>query len=549
MKKTLYVHPDETIAYLIDRIENTEGDMLMLVADANPALFSDPVNLKFLKREAEAFGKQCIIVSQDEDIIYAAQNAGFETTSEDVSEEAQSYASEASESESDEEMVPVHIVHTQKHQERYEEPSRNAHPSHIQEEVADDEVADDESVDESDLDDDMYAEEVTEKKERAPLNWKFLVTSVAVIVLVGLGAYSVLSPKLSVVITPKKETINFDFQVVVDSSLASVNLAKARIPGQIIKADREASDLFPATGKQDKATKAEGDIIIYNAFGATAQSLVKNTRFKSKDGLIFRLQSTVTVPAAKMADGKVSVPGTINAYVVADQTGSSYNIDPTDFSVPGFQGTPKFLGFYAKSTKPFSGGGSSNATFATRDDLDKAKAALSTKLAQGVQEYIASQIPKGMKIIPEAIITGDSQLSAGTVDETSMQFKATLKTSYTIFAFSESDVAALADHNILGKISDTRKAIADTRVITYAGQSLNQDKTTLSFTAKISELMLGVVDQNDLQRLLAGKDEGEIRQILSVNDSIDSAEITFWPLWASKAPANPDAIKVSVNES
>lgn len=543
MKKTLYVHPDETIAYLIDRIENTEGDVLMLVADANPALFGDPVNLKFLKREAEAFGKQCIIVSQDQDIIRAAQSSGFETVSEDVSEEAQNYASEASHDESDEEMVPVHIIHAQEHQESYEAP-RETYASHVQEEAVHDEPAD-----ESDSDDNAYSEEPAEKRRRMPLNWKFLGASVVIIALVGMGVFSVLSPKLSVVIMPKKETINFDFQVVVDSSLANVNLAKARVPGQIIKTDREVSDSFTATGKQDKATKAEGDVIIYNVFGPTSQSLVKNTRFKSKDGLIFRLQSTVIVPAAKMTGTKVSVPGTASAHVVADQTGPSYNIDPTDFSIPGFQGTPKFLGFYAKSAKAFSGGGSSNATFATRDDLDKARMALSAKLAQGVQEYIASQIPKGMKVVPEAIIAGDAQLSSGAVDVSSAQFKATLKTSYMIFAFSESDVAALADYNIAGKISETRKAITNTRVITYADQTVGQDKTTLSFTAKISELMLGAVDQNDLRRLLAGKDELEIRQILGANDSIDSAEITFWPLWASKAPANPDAIKVSVNES
>ena len=106
----------------------------MLVADANPALFGDPVNLKFLKRETGVFGKQCIIVSQDQDIIHAAQNAGFETTSEDVSEEAQDYASEASQDESDEEMVPVHVVHEQEHQEDHEAPSETPAP-HVREET------------------------------------------------------------------------------------------------------------------------------------------------------------------------------------------------------------------------------------------------------------------------------------------------------------------------------------------------------------------------------------------------------------------------------
>ncbi len=549
MNKTLYVHPDETIAYLIDRIENTEGDILMLVADANPVLFSDPINLKFLKREAEGFGKKCVIVSQDQHIVQVAQSIGFETTSEDVSEEAQNYSSETSHDDSEEEIVPVHVLQqdevSNKHNEEVVPTGIYEAPLH--EDIHEDVLSSDAS--ESEEEDDSSIDEVHEKKQKIPLNWKFLSASVAVIVLVSLGAYSVLSPKLSVIITPKKETINFDFQVSVDSSLASINLAKARIPGQVIKVERELSDSFTASGKQDKATKAEGDITIYNNFGSGSQILVKNTRFKTKDGLIYRLQSTTTVPGAKMSGTKVSTPGIVNAHVIADQTGSSYNIDPSEFSIPGFQGTPKFLGFYAKSSKPFNGGGSSNATFATREDLDKAKTALSEKMMQGVQDYIATQISKGTKYIPESIFSGDPQLSADVVDSVNSQFKATLKTTYTVIVFSEADIASLADYTIGGKISDTRKAISNTRVISYSDAIISQDKTALSFTAKISELMLGAVDKNDLQQLLAGKDEGEIREILGVNESIDSAEITFWPLWASKAPTNPDAIEVSVNES
>jgi hypothetical protein len=51
-------------------------------------------------------------------------------------------------------------------------------------------------------------------------------------------------------------------------------------------------------------------------------------------------------------------PGAIEAEVIADQAGSDFNIDPTDFKIPGFSGGPKFDKFYAKSSKSFSGGSS-----------------------------------------------------------------------------------------------------------------------------------------------------------------------------------------------
>jgi len=80
MKKILYVHPNESVAYLIDRIENTEGDTIYLVADASPVIFTDFVNVKLLKREANNFGKHVIIVSQNKAILDTVRNAGFEVS-------------------------------------------------------------------------------------------------------------------------------------------------------------------------------------------------------------------------------------------------------------------------------------------------------------------------------------------------------------------------------------------------------------------------------------------------------------------------------------
>ena len=93
MKKILYVHPDETIAYLIDRMENTDSDTLFIVADANAALFMDSVNLKLLKREADGFRKQCVIVSQAPAVLAMAREAGFDTSSEDITIEESGYNS------------------------------------------------------------------------------------------------------------------------------------------------------------------------------------------------------------------------------------------------------------------------------------------------------------------------------------------------------------------------------------------------------------------------------------------------------------------------
>ena len=83
MNKILYVHKDESIAYLIDRIENHKDDDVYLNIDDNLELFSDPTNVKLLKREADFLGKNIILVSDDADIISFAENSGFDSAREE----------------------------------------------------------------------------------------------------------------------------------------------------------------------------------------------------------------------------------------------------------------------------------------------------------------------------------------------------------------------------------------------------------------------------------------------------------------------------------
>ena len=55
MKKFLYTHPEESIAYVIDKISGVPEDEVFLAVDASQEIFSDHVNLKLLKREADNF--------------------------------------------------------------------------------------------------------------------------------------------------------------------------------------------------------------------------------------------------------------------------------------------------------------------------------------------------------------------------------------------------------------------------------------------------------------------------------------------------------------
>jgi len=68
-------------------------------------------------------------------------------------------------------------------------------------------------------------------------------------------------------------------------------------------------------------SKASGQIIIYNNFSFSAQTLLQNTRFEAPSGKVYRVNKTIVIPGMKK-QGSVTSPGSVEATVYADKVGS-----------------------------------------------------------------------------------------------------------------------------------------------------------------------------------------------------------------------------------
>ncbi len=536
MKKILYAHPDESIAYLIDRMEQTEGDVMYIAADGNPALFLDAVNIKLLRREAANLGKRVVIVSLDQAVCNAARNANLETEQMSAAElEAEETPGQSATPSGwmrpeDSQEVKVRII-------RQDAASGGAGFKPV--EPAEPRVM----FRQRDM---MAREEVDEHRGGISFSWKFIVLAfVAAGAVAGAGFYA-LSPRLTLTITPKKETLRFDFPATADSKISAVDVGKARIPGQLVHMEKEVTGEFTATGKQEGETKAQGEITVYNEFGSSSQTLVRNTRFETKDGKIFRLKEAIEIPGATVSGGKVTAPGVMTAAVTADQPGAASNVGPSDFTIPGFASGPKFAGFYGKSSKPMAGGGAGGGFAVTAEDSDKARSALAKALEGQLAEYINANVPRDSIVLAGARVEGAQEFSADAPDA-SGKFRARLKAAYEVFAFQENDVSALAEDHLSRRLFETQETVAGTRVVSYANEALNSAKTALSFTVKVNELAAGVINEEEIRAEVAGKGWSEIEGILKENDAIESAEVTFWPRWISLAPDNPKRIKIVIS--
>ncbi len=115
------------------------------------------------------------------------------------------------------------------------------------------------------------------------------------------------------------------------------------------------------------------------------------------------------------------------------------------------------------------------------------------------------------------------------------------------FLFQEEVVKSLIAKNIETKISSDK--------IVYKNMQKRYDKVdadfasgVLSFNAHIEQDIQPALDIAELKKSFAGKNETEIRDYVMSQESIDSARISFSPLFVKRAPENTDRIKITIEE-
>lgn len=547
--KILHIDIEERANSIIERFSSLSDSDIIFTVPTGASILQNTAELKLLKQAIDQSGKNIVLVSQDQDGIELARDIGFKVEEEFLellspSEENHRYSAETHGH-----PKVLDIIY-------------NKNPQNIQptKKIILEEIKEEEPI--TITPQKKYPKEFLPKEPilkealpiRKPKSKIFTVTNfiiVFIIISIGVAAISmmIVLPEANITIIPKKETLVLDLPIKADTSISTINLAQNKIPGQIVKIEKEKTADFKATGKSTGESKAKGKIMIYNnQTPPQNQSLVQTTRLETSDGKIFRITNNVTVPAAKIDSGKTT-PGSIEVAVVADAAGSDYNIGPSEFTIPGFKGSPKFDTFYGKSILPMTGGSSKGGGAAvTLDDIDNAKKQIESELIEAAKNELKEKLPKDLASVDDAITTKileeNVSVQAGASTE---NFSIKLKVSAMAFLFQEEDVKYLIAKNIETKMSGN--------AIVYKNMQKKYNKVDadfvsgiLSFNTHIEQEVTPSFNIAELKKSFAGKNESEIRDYVLSQESIDSAHISFSPVFVKKAPNNPDRIKVTIGD-
>ncbi len=555
--KKIYIDKSDSVASVVERILATVETEIVLYIPRFTKLASS-TNFKLLKREIHASGKKVEIESVDDEVLELAKALGIHASNpffrknrrpmsdilspgENPKLEHHKIGRKVSIKEEDSEF-------TKYEEEKVEE--------EIQEEQSEEmEEAEAVGVEEYHHRGHDHHPKVAFFKKMKPGNQLKAIGSVALAGLLIAGAIMILpSAKLKVAL----EKINWDFNgsLVASASIKDPYLAsgQVKVGGIVLEKTKNITSSFPATGTETVSRKASGRITVYNAYSSIPQPLIKDTRFQSPDGKIFRISKGIVVPGAKIVDNKI-VPSTMEVVVYADKPGAEYNIESTRFRIPGLQGSPKYDGFYAESFESMSGGFVGTAKVPTESDITKAREKNRKTLEDVLNAEASLSIPNDIKIIDKAGRFVVVKEDVNKITDDAGEFKVTTYGSKKLFGFKEADVLKALETELANEVRmqserdgepGAVKLDLEEYSVEYGEPRIDFDKKEMSVVIKFHSIWTRGFDKEAFKAAVLGKRESELGPIIKTFVGVKSVNVNLWPFWVKKIPANPNKVSIDV---
>ncbi len=301
----------------------------------------------------------------------------------------------------------------------------------------------------------------------------------------------------------------------------------------------EASKTVPATSNEFVEKKASGKLTVYNDYSNSSQRIIKNTRFESPDGKIYRVRNSFVVP------GKSSIVVT----VYADKPGEEYNKNSAKFTIPGLKGDPRYDKFWAEIATPITSGFSGNRAVVGESDLKSTREELRKQLREQIKNEVSSTVGDQQNVFDDGSYFFN-YTSSETPDTDGKNVVVTESVTTDIIAF---DASSLADE--IAKESDTvlhegDKHLVDPSKLTFS--IIQKEKVDpkqdeiVQFTLSGDAKLIWSVDINSLKNDLVGKPNTSLDTTLANYSGIKDAYVTIRPFWRNNFPTNTADINVVV---
>lgn len=369
-----------------------------------------------------------------------------------------------------------------------------------------------------------------------------------VVIVGGAIGLSALLGKTEITIYPvfREPNVSADFSAYPDKREGALSY-------EIMTIETTGESQVKASGQVTVQEQAVGTIEIVKTTPG-AERLIKNTRFRTPEGLIFRVQESVVVPGAIKSDGGAMVPGTIQVEVFADDIGEEYNIPAgKTFDIPGFEEngfTALYNAITARNNEPFTGGFDGPQFQIDENELATARQALQIKLRDNLLSRVELEKPADFIAFPDAVAITYNQLPAVEYGQDLVTIREQAILQIPLFqtkefgSFLAQETIATYDGNVV--------RVEDPSVLSFSytspttSSSIIANEPSLSFNLTGKPLLIWEYDADGLAEDLAGLPKTAIRNAVTKDNypGIEKATVHITPFWKRTFPENAEDITI-----
>lgn len=318
---------------------------------------------------------------------------------------------------------------------------------------------------------------------------------------------------------------------------------------EIMTLESTGESQVKATGQVEVEELATGMLEITKTTPG-AERLIKNTRFKTPDGLIFRIEESVIVPGAVKDENDHLIPGSIQAKAFADNVGEQYNIPAgKTLDVPGFaEGgyTDLYNAIKAKSVNNFAGGFKGKQFQIDDNELSTARQALQLKLRDDLLLRIENEKPADYIVFNDAVAITYTQLPAVEYGNDLVTIKEQAVLQVPLFkatdfgSYLAKETVATYDNNPVRVSDPSALSFQYTNATTSSSVIANEPSLTFKLTGK--PLLIWEYDSERLKKDLAGLPKTALSNAIPAYPGIDEARVQITPFWKRTFPEDPNEI-------
>ena len=390
-------------------------------------------------------------------------------------------------------------------------------------------------------------EDAFEDYDDEPKKGKFKKYGILAGILIFLFVlFSIISSFDSAVLTikPKYENSSYSEQILIEE--LSKRQSNESLGYRIIELSQESLVNVKAVDEEPVQEKASGEITIFNEYSKNPQRLIRNTRFESEDGRIYRITDSIEVPGYTGEEDNVT-PGEITVTVFADEVGNNFNLESGSFTIPGFKDQEPYDFFSAKTKTSIVGGFDGIRKVVSNEDIEQAKINLEEEVRSKLLNELNAQVTDEFLIQ----YTDDSfvfeQVTQNDIDDSDdVELKMRGKVSAKIF--NKIDLSNSLAENLFAnyftnentKISNfgtinleiTQSESTDNEFITVSGDS--------EFVWQINEV--------ELRKDLINIEKSSLSTIMQDYTEIQKAEAVIKPFWRSTFPEKEKDIEIEIEK-